>query len=120
MQDFTAIDYYITGEPLPQPVMPIFTQTFPSCPVACTVSSPAFSYQQPSYAQNLDPITGSFMIIETNPQYIGTGIPTTITCTSVGSGFRAVDTFDVIFKQLPETSGPNPCASDMISYQSEI
>lgn len=120
VQDFTAVDYYITGDVLPQPVMPIFTQTFPSCPVSCGVTSPAFSYQTPGFVTNIDPITGAFLIIETNSQYIGNSIPTTISCVSLGSGFEATDTFDVVFKELPQTSGTNPCVGDSISFQSSI
>lgn len=120
VQDFTAVDYYITGELLPQPVMPIFTQTFPSCPVSCAITSPSSAYQTPDFVTNIDPNSGSFLIIETNTQYIGNSIPTTIKCTSTGSGFEATDTFDVVFKELPQTSGTNPCVSDSISFQSDI
>lgn len=98
VQDFTAVDYYITGEPLPQPIMPIFTQVQPSCPVTCAVTSSVFSYSTPSFVQNVDPVTGSFFIIETNAQYVGNSIPLTITCTSVESGMKTTDEMNVVFK----------------------
>lgn len=44
VSDFETIDYFVDGNSQPQFVMPIFTQTHPSCPVSCQVASPVFQY----------------------------------------------------------------------------
>lgn len=86
----------------------------------CTVVSPFFSYTQPGFVTGLDTQTGFFQIYETNPAYIGQVVPLELTCTSLASGASTTDTFDIVFKEIPSTSGTNPCLEDSIAFQSEI
>ena len=66
VEDFTAIDYYITGEAIKHSVMPIYTHTYSACPVACSVVSPTFSYTMPSFVRDLDTVQGYFDIVNTD------------------------------------------------------
>lgn len=120
VQDYNEVDYYITADPQMVPVMPIFTQTFSACPVQCSVTSSAFGYQQPDFVTNVNTATGHFSISENDQMYINQRIPTTVYCESVLSGSSASDTFDIVFKDIPNQSGTNPCLNDQIMLQAEI
>lgn len=66
VEDFNAIDYYITGEAIKHSVMPIYTHTYSACPVTCSVVSPTFSYTMPSFVKGLDTVNGFFEIVNTD------------------------------------------------------
>lgn len=102
------------------PIMPIVTQTFSACPVQCSVTSSAFSYQQPDFVTNVNSATGHFSIVEDDMMYVGQRIPTTVYCESVVSGSSTTDTFDIVFKEIPSQSGTNPCLNDQIMLQADI
>jgi len=84
------------------------------------VTSPAFSYQQPGFVTNVNPVSGHFSVIEQDPMYIGQQIPVTVYCESVLSGSSTSDTFDIVFKDVPDQSGTNPCLNDAIELQATI
>lgn len=52
--------------------------------------------------------------------YIGQRVPTTVECVSVISGSITTDTFDIVFKEVPDQSGTNPCINDQIMFQADI
>ena len=68
----------------------------------------------------MDPSIGSFVISETDRNYIGKSITTEIECTSVVSEVTTRDSFEIIFKEVPDMSGTNPCLADEIYYTSTV
>jgi len=68
----------------------------------------------------MDPTTGSFVIQTSDPYYQGKSITTEIECTSVVSEVTTRDQFEVIFKEMPDMSGLNPCLADEIYYTAVV
>ena len=68
----------------------------------------------------MDPFSGSFSIMENDKNYIGSSITTEIECKSVVSEDITRDEFQVIFKDLPDTSGTQPCLDDEIYFTATV
>jgi len=114
VQDYAQVDFYIPNSnilaPPPDPlhVNPILSRSHPSCPIECKVTSSFFSYQQPSFVQQMDPATGSFVILTDDKNYIGKSFTTEIKCTSLISEDSTSDSFEIFFREESDTAGPNP------------
>ena len=68
----------------------------------------------------MDPTSGSFIIETSDPYYKEKSITTEIECTSVVSQVTTRDSFEVIFKELPDMTGLNPCLSDEIYFTAVV
>ena len=120
VQNYEQIHYYMADPAWPVYIMPFFTRTHSSCLVQCKVTSPFTSYQQPAFVNQMDSATGSFVIETSDPYYSGKSITTELECTSVVSQVTTRDSFEVIFKELPDMSGLNPCLGDEIYFTAAV